>query len=313
MSKEHKISKKRRPNMDTAIFINESNKLHGDGIYDYSKTIFKSQRSKIIIICMHHGEFLQTPECHLRGHGCPACGNLKTISYTLDDKQTFIDKANQKHNTFYNYDLVEYVNSLTNVKIICPIHGVFLQIPGSHLGGRGCYNCGRNKIVAEKRYTHDEILLEFEKIHNHYYDYSKMLYINTITPITIGCPVHGDFAQIPKIHLKGAGCSKCTKVISKPEATWLDSLDIPERQKIIKINNQIFKVDGFDPTTNTIYEFYGDYWHGNPQIYNPNDYNSISGQTFGNLYIKTINRESKLKQAGFKIVSMWEYDFKRGY
>lgn len=37
------------------------------------------------------------------------------------------------------------------------------------------------------------------------------------------------------------------------------------REVVIKISGRIFKVDGFDPIINTIYEFYGDFWHGNPK------------------------------------------------
>lgn len=35
------------------------------------------------------------------------------------------------------------------------------------------------------------------------------MYNNTYTNIIITCPIHGDFEQTPKNHLKGCGCSKC--------------------------------------------------------------------------------------------------------
>ena len=33
----------------------------------------KTKKEKVIIICPIHGEFLQSPDGHLRGQGCPEC------------------------------------------------------------------------------------------------------------------------------------------------------------------------------------------------------------------------------------------------
>ena len=41
---------------------------------------------------------------------------------------SFKDKENCIHKTFYDYSLVEYKSSNDKVKIICPIHGVFEQV-----------------------------------------------------------------------------------------------------------------------------------------------------------------------------------------
>jgi hypothetical protein len=59
-------------NKTTEDFINESIKIHGKK-YDYSKTIYNSCIEKVIIICKKHGEFLQTPDKNLQGHGCSKC------------------------------------------------------------------------------------------------------------------------------------------------------------------------------------------------------------------------------------------------
>jgi hypothetical protein len=55
-------------------------------------------------------------------------------------------------------------------------------------------------------------------------------------------------------------------------------------------------VDGYDPITNTIYEFYGDFWHGNPKIYNLNDINLATKQSFKCLYKYTMKREELIKK-----------------
>jgi hypothetical protein len=117
------------------------------------------------------------------------------------------------------------------------------------------------------------------------------------------------------------GCPHCSisKGYSKSQILWLDN--IMEEQKIsiqyalspwgeYKIH-EIGKVDGYCLQTNTVYEFHGDYWHGNPDIYESDDINSTNGKTFGELYQKTIERDQQIRNAGYNLITMWEYDFNR--
>lgn len=68
------------------------------------------------------------------------------------------------------------------------------------------------------------------KIHSFFYSYNKVNYINARTKMTITCPIHGDFEQLPFNHLKGKGCSKCgiekvrTK-LSKKSNTFIKELE----------------------------------------------------------------------------------------
>lgn len=96
------------------------------------------------------------------------------------------------------------------------------------------------------------------------------------------------------------------------EKEWLDSIEVPleYRQVQIKIANKWYLVDAYDPNTNTVYEFYGDYWHGNPKIYNPYKINKKTNKTFIKLYKDTLEKEKILKQAGYKVISIWESDWK---
>lgn len=43
------------------------------GKYDYSKVVYTKATEKVVIICPKHGDFMQTPQNHLRGQGCPKC------------------------------------------------------------------------------------------------------------------------------------------------------------------------------------------------------------------------------------------------
>jgi alkyl sulfatase BDS1-like metallo-beta-lactamase superfamily hydrolase len=71
--------------------------------------------------------------------------------------------------------------------------------------------------------------------------------------------------------------------------------------------------DGYHKDTNTnietIYEFYGDYWHGNPDVHSPTIYNKSTYSTMGELYQNTMDREKVIKEMGYNLISIWENDY----
>lgn len=78
----------------------------------------------------------------------------------------------------------------------------------------------------------------------------------------------------------------------------------------IYINNSYIKPDGFDPITNTIYEFYGDYFYGNPSACDLEKINHKNGKTFREIYENTLKREKLIKDAGYNLIYIWESDWK---
>lgn len=108
----------------TEQFIEDARKVHGNK-YNYDKVKYKNNKTKIIITCLEHGDFLQTPNKHLIGRGCPKCCNEQKHFRRLKTKDQFIEEANKVHNNFYNYSKTEYYNNKTKIEIICPIHGSF--------------------------------------------------------------------------------------------------------------------------------------------------------------------------------------------
>jgi IMP dehydrogenase/GMP reductase len=118
-------------------FIIEANIIH-DNLYDYSKCEYKNTKIPVEIGCKIHGSFFQRPDVHLRGFKCPKCSGLQKLN-----TEEFIKRAKAVHNDRYDYSLVAYSNTRTKIKIICPYdeHGIFEQVPNSHLQGRGCPKC----------------------------------------------------------------------------------------------------------------------------------------------------------------------------
>jgi very-short-patch-repair endonuclease len=131
--------------LDTNEFIKRSQEKHGE-TYKYNKTEYIDIKTKVCIICPKdgHGEFWQIPDSHFHGNGgCSACFSESTsirMSNTHDD---FLSKSIEKHGDLYDYSQVDYKDSQTKVTIICkvPGHGPFLQVPSSHIQGRGCPCC----------------------------------------------------------------------------------------------------------------------------------------------------------------------------
>ena len=117
-----------------------------------------------------------------------------------------IEQFKKVHGDKYDYSLVEYKTSQENVKIICPIHGVFEQTPLDHKHGNNCPRCAHRSY----KYTTEEWINKAKQVHGDKYDYSKVEYVNNKTKVCIICPEHGEFWQLPCHHLKGSGCSKCS-------------------------------------------------------------------------------------------------------
>lgn len=94
---------------------------------------------------------------------------------------------------------------------------------------------------------------------------------------------------------------------------WLNSISMnirhAERGGEYRIPRTKYRVDGYDSTTNTVYEFHGTYWHGHPDYHNPDDINKVTNCTFGKLYAKTLLKEAKIRELGYNLVVMWEHDY----
>jgi DNA-directed RNA polymerase subunit RPC12/RpoP len=230
--------------------------------------------------------------------------------------EEFIEKARIVHGNKYDYSLVEYKNNNTKVKIIClTCKNIFEQITISHINhGAECPVCAHVAQTISRIKTSDKFISEAIILHGNRYDYSKVKYIGAHKKVIIICSkCNVEFLQSPANHLSNKGCARCAVGVSKSEIEWLDSLFIPLefRQVRIKIGNRPYFVDAYDRHSNTVYEFYGDFWHGNPKKYKPNAINKKVGETFGKLYEKLLNKEMKLKNAGYKIISIWELDWKQ--
>jgi len=183
------------------LFIEKSIKIHGNE-YDYSLVEYVNNKTKVKIICKNHGIFEQRPDNHIQNQKCPNCINNNFKS----NKDEFIKKSTDKFGNLYDYSLVEYKNNKTKVKIICHRHGIFEQKPDNHLQMKTpCKKCDSENRLCNK----EDLISTLNKIHNGYYDYSKLEYKGRNKKAIIICPNHGEFEQIIHSHILGSGCKKC--------------------------------------------------------------------------------------------------------
>lgn len=130
------------------VVIQKSNIIHNN-FYNYSKFSYIDLRTKGIIICPKHGEFLQDFNHHIyRKHGCPICGNHKirlSKAFTYEKFLQLVNDCELHKNKNYDYSKFVYINKHTKGIIICPKHGEFLQSPNNHLRGKGCPICKSSK------------------------------------------------------------------------------------------------------------------------------------------------------------------------
>lgn len=126
----------------------------------------------------------------------------------------FVLRAKQKHGDKYDYSLVEYVDSTTPVRIICPKHGEFKQRPAMHLLRTGCPECGKELVRKAISDDRDSFIEKACKVHGDKYDYTHVEYRGSEKKVTIVCPIHGEFRQTPHSHISGQGCPICGRILS---------------------------------------------------------------------------------------------------
>jgi hypothetical protein len=124
-----------------------------------------------------------------------------------------------------------------------------------HYNSNGCPYCSGKKMNT------DLFIKKSKKIHNNFYDYSKVDYKKSLEQVTIFCPIHGSFKQKPNIHLGGHGCPVCKSSRGEKEIIkLLDENNVEYKyQKIFKKCRHILPLpfDFYLPMYNVCIEYNG--------------------------------------------------------
>lgn len=146
---------------------------------------------------------------------------------TKINNKEFIKRSKQIHSTLYDYSEVMYINCKSKVIVKCRFHGEFEISPVAHWRGTGCPNCPKLKYVNKPKSNNNskskikklnDIVVNTQKmafidkaneVHKFKYDYSNINYKDDYTYIIINCKLHGEFSEIPTLHLLNYGCTEC--------------------------------------------------------------------------------------------------------
>lgn len=293
--------------LTTEEVIQNFTNIHGDR-YNYSNIEYVNNSTNVTIICSNHGSFQQSPASHLRGNGCQVCSGKKPHT-TKEVVETF----KKMYGDNYDYSMTDYKGALKKFKVLCKNHGEFETLYNNMLKGWACPDCTNYRKNIEQSF-----LKEAKEAHGNEYDYSKVVYKNCHAKVEIICKIHGSFFQQPRIHASGARCQKCERfTTSKIARNWLKTLNLPNLRTFdsplgeFTIPETRWRVDGYDDTTNTIYEFHGDYWHAHPsnKRYSNDEPHPRKRGTWGEVYERTLARERKIRDLGYNLVVIWEHEF----
>ena len=308
--------------LDNDKFIEKANEIHGNK-YNYSKIKYNNYKSILIIICDIHGEFLQKAGDHLSGCGCIECSKIKISNSRKISNNEFIKKAQEKHSNLYDYSKSKYVKSNEDIIIICKIHGEFLQKPNNHLNGAHCSYCKSSKV-----HELNSLLTKFPDIATEWHPTKNknklpkdfMPYSGEI--VWWICNLNSNHNWQSSISNRtnlNRGCPKCSSTFSKISIEWLKYLEIKYNIIIqnalsengeFKIPNTKYRADGYCLENNTIYEFHGSKWHGDPRDKEYIANKIIHGISLEDRYKNTQIKKHKILELGYNSIEMWEYDWK---
>ena len=72
-----------------------------------------------------------------------------------------------------------------------------------------------------------------------------------------------------------------------------------------RLGDRQLPVDGFDPTSNTPYQYMGCYWHGCPCCFEAEDPHPTRGKTYGYWYQRTMENITYLEEIGYSPIVQW--------
>ena len=274
----------------------EKCKIVHDNKYDYSKVVFTKLKDKVEIICpIHQISFFCTLDNHLnKKTGCKLC-NVPN----RNKNYKFIPPENE-----YDYSKAIYINSRTEIEVICKLHGSFFQTPNNILSKN--HICPKCSLIIKSK----NLLGDFEKykiilseIHFNKYDYSKFIYTGYKKKSIIICPIHKEFEQSVETHLKH-GCGKCNESRGEKEIRLFLERNFIEYEREKKFDNcknkRKLPFDFYLNDYNICVEFDGSHHYGISKNFKIN---------FEHIKLKDEIKTKFCKDNNIKLIRIPYYDF----
>ena len=289
--------------------------MHGNK-YSFDGSKYVNRNTKLPVSCSveGHPDFSMTPSNMLNGEGCRPCGVARGTDSRMITFEIFLERARKRHGDKFQYPDPFIDRQTRCVRVVCVQHGEFSVNIFNHLkpsSNGSCKECAKDSVKRANSWCITDFIKQAESIHGNRYNYDQFIYSGYLRKGLIICKHGHRFLQAPSNHLGGANCPHCTIRISKPCSQWLDGLGVHVREW--RIPGTKFTADGYSPSSNTVYEFYGSYWHGDPSDprFQHDKIHPVVKRTFGELYNATIEKEKVIKSLGYNIVTIWESEWYR--
>jgi predicted nucleic acid-binding Zn-ribbon protein len=248
-------------------FATKAREVHGSK-YEYPEQEYLGNKVKITIVCPMHGAFLQKPNAHLMGRGCPECSNdlKRQRNKMLSDlvKEGLLARL-QKVQPAWEYDIASFRGMAKKMQGVCKEHGTFFAAPNNLLNNSGCVGCGAKKHAAHmaaRMLTTEEWVASAKEIHGDKYDYSASVYTGDKRPVEVRCKKHGKFKTDNDHRYRAAGCPRCSHHQSSGEASIAAYLTM--FTSVVSRDRTIIKpkeLDIYLPEKALAIEYCGMYWH----------------------------------------------------
>lgn len=193
-------------------FIRRAKQKHGT-LYDYSKVEYKNTITKVEIGCKKcETAFLMTPESHMIGQGCRACGYARNGKAKQTSFDKFVEESHTVHNNKYDYSDVIWKGSKQSITLYCPVHQEdFVTTPYNHVKGAECPHCAKIRGGLKNRSNTESFVKASKDKFGEKFDYSETVYVRSNTKVKIRCVKHDHTWEItPNSHLmNGGNCPVC--------------------------------------------------------------------------------------------------------
>ena len=194
-------------------FIPRAKALHkeedGTPLYDYSKSVYTKSAEKTTITCkiQTHGDFLQSPNSHLSGHGCPKCRDDANKTQQTMTHEEYIRRCEERYPNLIDFSKTKYVKWKEDATFVCKLCNTeYIRNAGAMLG-KGSHGCP--KCIGGIRDTLESFIEKANNTHNNLFFYDLVVYINALTKVKIKCKDNHIFEQTPNHHIGGNGCPIC--------------------------------------------------------------------------------------------------------
>lgn len=291
---------------------------------------YEGMNQKIKVKCKNDHEWSTSIKFLINGNWCPICSRKEVGDRNAKGVDSLLLRINNRNKINPDKavrikDVSQYSAMNKKMTFICANNHEWNAIPKTVVNGSYCPECRRLSNIERDTYTHDHFLSVLEernkrRNHNKVYLHAGEVYKRVEDRLLFICDKgHVWRTQAKNVIQSDSGCPICAnKGFSYKAIEWIESIERIEGIKIrhrgnseeeFRIPSTKYKVDGYCEETNTVYEFYGDFWHGNPAVTIPSEINPACNTSYSELYGKTMQRERNIRNLGYSIVVMWENDW----